>query len=564
MAVHNIMVILFLTVTVTVSVESFALQLKYIYVQPTSNDTSASVACTSESCTFDQYVYNLEQQFLSNTIFIFLAGDHQLSINLSLHGVQNVTFQGMSVEGPVIIRLDQQVGLSFDNCDNIEMNSLNFNLSGEFEHGLKFSETNNVKLHNITIGMENENITGYTSAVLSQASVINITNSNFVGINGQFGAALLARDLSEITFMGTNNFINNWAKLGGAIHSISSTLLFYDISSFINNTAMISNGCRNDTCMVYRNGKFDSGVGGAVYATNSQIIMKGCANFTTNKATILGGAVAAMNMSSVIIDGSTCTNKALSSVGIVFDDNSITHHLYINESGGAIHINCSEVTIGNVTFRNNFSPVHGGGAHFIQSNITLYNITATNNTANEMYGGAIRFFNCTKVHMNGENTFISNYAKQYAGAVEFCDVQFVNIAGVNYFEGNSADNGGAIDFIYRSEAVVISGNIVFKNNAATKFGGAIYVYTTVLNFTAHMEYRSNTAEENNGGAVYITSSDGTEFHGDISFIDNVAGRNGGAFSIDTNSQVSFHGYCNTVFKKKSCRNKQRSNFMQYE
>ena len=558
MAIH-IVVILFLTAIISrLSVESLALQLKY--VQPTCNGTS--VACTSESCTFDQYVRNPEQHFLNNTIFMFVAGDHQLlSINLSLRGIQNVTFQGMSVEGPVTIRLGPQVGLSFDNCDDIEINSLNFLLSGDYEYRLMFSDTKNVKLRNITIGMEDENSTG-SSAIMSKASAMNISDSNFVGISGQFGAALLAFDLSEITFMGTNNFTNNLAKLGGVIHSTSSNLQLYGTSNFINNTA-ISYG--NDTA--YSNGKFDSGIGGAVYANNSQIIMSGCANFITNKATILGGAVAAVKNSSVIIDGFACLNNGLSSMGIVFNNNCITDHFYGNESGGAIHINCSEVKITNTTFHNNVSPVHGGAAHFIQSNVTIYNINATNNVANKLYGGAIRFYQCSQVYINGENSFISNFAGLYGGAIEFCDVQSVNIAGVNYFEGNSAENGGAIDIIYRSETVMISGNILFKDNNATQSGGAVYVYSSILNSTAHMEYRSNVAKYYDGGAVFITSSDSTEFHGHTSFIDNVAGLNGGAFSIDANSQVSFHG--DTVFKENqaetnggaiSCNMNSRINF----
>ena len=192
------------------------------------------------------------------------------------------------------------------------------------------------------IGTDDENSNG-NSAILSQASVINISDSTFVGISGQFGAALRAFDSSEITFTGIINFTNNSAKLGGAIHSTSSMLQFdgMSIMLFMGNTAAsnvsITPGndiASNDIIL------FDSGIGGAVYVDHSQFIMRGCAHFLINNATYLGGAVAAVNHSTVVINGSLCSK--FNDSAIVFDSNSVIteDEFPFNAigSGGAIYI----------------------------------------------------------------------------------------------------------------------------------------------------------------------------------------------------------------------------------
>ena len=534
MAIIGVIVILILT-TLSQPVESLTPQVKY--VQPSNGSISCSV---SEPCTFDQYANDSEQHFLPNTIFIFLPGEHQLNSSLTLDNIHNVSFQGVLEERAVAVTLGPQVGLSFTNCTSIRIDSLNFILAGDFEYRLVFSNTTNVQLYNILFTVEDGNSCG-CSAVVGEASQMNIINSSFISISGQFGAAILALDSSNITFMGTNNFSNNSAELGGAIHSINSILQFDGITIFKDNTALSNNTVCSDD---------DSGNGGAVYVNNSQIIMRGCANFTSNKATIQGGAVAVVNNSTVDISGSFRSNDWSSPMGIIFSSNCIcqigAESLYCG-SGGAIYTDNSEVKIGNTSFLNNFSPEHGGAMYFIQSNITLYNINAANNVAKNSFGGAIRIYSSAQAHIDGENIFVNNSAHYFGGAIEFCGTQSVNISGVNYFAGNSAQNGGAFD-LYNDAAVVISGNIVFKNNNATN-GGAIYIHHSMLNCTGTMEYRHNIGEL--GGACFITWYSIVDFYGDSNFTDNVARQNGGAISSDMNSEINFHG--DSVFQN-NCAN----------
>ena len=538
-------IILLITCTLNQPVESLTPQVKYVHPS-----NGSSIPCNvSDPCTFDQYANDPEQHFLSSTVFIFLPGDHQLNTSINLHGVHNVSFQGMSTEGSVTVILGPQVGINFSSCDDIEMTSLNFLLSGDYEYRLIFYNINSINLQSIVISTKDENSTG-NSAILSQTSVINISDSNFVGISGQYGAALQALDSSEITFTGANNFTNNSAKLGGAIHCTSSMLHFDEMSItlFISNTAasnMIMPGydiASDDSTGI----PFKSGNGGAVYVDHSQFIMSGCAQFLTNNAINLGGAVAAVNHSMVVINGSLC-----SKFSVVFDSNGVIteDELPFNAigSGGAIYIYDSEANISNISFFNNYSPMHGGAAYFVQSDISLMNIVAISNMANKFFGGALRFYQCTHVYINGENSFANNYARLYGGAIEFCSVQLLSIAGINYFNGNKAENGGAFD-VYLTPAASIGGEIMLKHNYGIKSaddtrssGGAVYVYSSTLHCTGHMEYENNTAGD--GGAISCNSSSEIHFYANnvTLFRDNHAKYFGGAIHVE-NSKIIYHAH----------------------
>ena len=71
-------------------------------------------------------------------------------------------------------------------------------------------------------------------------------------------------------------------------------------------------------------------------------------------------------------------------------------------SGGAMYIYDSKADISSISLFNNYSPIHGGAAYFVQSNVSLMNIVAITNMANKWFGGALRFYRCTHVYINGE------------------------------------------------------------------------------------------------------------------------------------------------------------------
>ena len=542
---HMAVLLVLLAVSLHVGSGSVTPQLKFVHP---SNRISA---CSSEPCTFDQFAQN-SKQFQSNTTFIFLPGEHQLNTNISLYGVKNVSFRTMT-EGSVMIRIGPQGGLRFDNCDGIEINSLHFLLSDTFEYGLIFSNTIDVNLHNIMFRPKDVNSTGF-SAILSQSSTVSISNSSFVGITGQRGAALLALNSSEIIFAGrSNNFNNNTANLGGAIHSVSSTLQFTGIASFINNLATwnannaqlacFSNTVNNDTL----------GMGGAVFAEESQVIFSNCIHFIGNKATSLGGAIAALNACTVLMNGS-CLHKwnRLNPKGSLFDGNHVIPTNYTAQefildqeksygSGGAIFTQDCVVNITSIALVNNYSPGVGGAAHFVKTNVTLYNIVAVNNTARNFFGGAIRLFSSEHAVIDGDNYFINNSAALFGGAIDICRNGFLKTGGTNLFERNMADRGGAFD-IYDSKMNVVCGNNVFKGNTAPQNGGAVFVRNTSDVQFCGSNLFIDCVAGNQGGALYTEDStvtlNGSE---KASFCDNMARFDDGGAIASIDSQLKLYG-----------------------
>ena len=527
-------VTLLLLLTITASSGSLTPQVNY--VQPFSD----LVSCTSNPCTFDQYAHYPDEYFHSNTTFMFLPGGHLLNNSLYLHSIQNVSFQGMLMEGSVTISLGPQVGLNFANCDSIEIKSLNFLLSGNFEYRLMFSDSNNIKLHNILISTEEENNTGY-GAIISQASAINISDSSFVGLVGRNGAALLALNSSGILFTGSNNFSNNTAKLGGAIHSIDSTLEFTEIASFINNAAISD---ESDTLYFSYTSIDYIGLGGAIFAENTRVIINGCAQFLDNNAAYRGGAIAAVNSSTLLFNGSQCFSEIYPTT-VLFNGNHVTSTGVSEDtdksgSGGAIFTYNCIVNITNISLFNNLSPGNGGAAQFYQSDVTLSNIIAVNNSADNFFGGAIHLISCKQVLIGGDNDFINNSAMAYGGAINVYQTQFLKIGGKNSFKGNTAYGGGALG-IYKLPGMInfICGDsIMFKGNSAYS-GGAVYVYNATIHFCGNNMFAESVADYQ-GGALYIEAStvlfNGTNM---TLFYDNAATYGGSVASLD--SRINLYG-----------------------
>ena len=140
-----------------------------IHVSATVNyvvPNNVTVACShNTSClTFNENVNSQENHFNSSSLFVFLPGRHELNTNLTLHGVHNMTLTGkitdktvmsffgtVSVSKSVEIILKPHVSLSWENCKNIEINSLLFFLSGSADFRMNIVNTLNIFLHNISM-----------------------------------------------------------------------------------------------------------------------------------------------------------------------------------------------------------------------------------------------------------------------------------------------------------------------------------------------------------------------------------------------------------------------------
>ena len=118
-------------------------------------------------------------------------------------------------------------------------------------------------------------------------------------------------------------------------------------------------------------------MGGAILAENSHVIILGCAQFMGNLATYRGGAIAATNSSTIIIDGSLCFN-GFHPRTVLFGGNRVTNSSdpsldVTSGCGGAVFTNnCDHVNMTNMSLTSNFAPGVGGALHFNRSKVVVF------------------------------------------------------------------------------------------------------------------------------------------------------------------------------------------------
>ena len=533
------------------------------YVVPTNRRT---LSCQSGLClTLNDYLTSPENYFNSNSTFVFFAGSHEVNTSLKISGIYNLTLEGTITERAVTIVLKPQVSLIWDNCEDIEINSLTFLLSGHSDFRMTIVSTLNILFHNVTI-TGNESAT-QCSAIEVTSSEVLISESHFMGISGKVGAAL-SIDSSEITFDGSTNFSNCIAQLGGAFYTRNSTIHMLGTMNFTNNTARLSvfsnrssDSGGNIECLCNLS-HYDSGLGGAIFSDNSTIVISTRASFVNNRAMTLGGAVVLVNNSTLIANDSKPVHSSIfptKSFNLVFNENFVTASAETNASvflnnftsnfgtSGALYTEHSKVIITNALFMNNHSPGSGGAVQFNHSDVTIQSVNMINNSG--VFAGAMRAVNCT-FQSSGMNSFQQNRATfGYAGAVliDFSDSPY--LGGENRFIGNLAVSyGGGLDF-YRVQSAMINGTNIYRNNKAL-FGGAIAIFNSSVQFHGESLFEDNEGHSN-AGAVNIETSSVTLNGGDktVTFRGNAARSAGGSIAtydtqLNLNGNFLFDG--NTV------------------
>ena len=259
--------------------------------------------------------------------------------------MSNLTFQGLPNSELVNVLLGSFVNITWENCSNIEILFINFILQDHYTFSIVFEHSQVVHLFNISV-TGNKTFTG-CSAVMSWQSDVRIENSNFVALQGSFGAAMTIVE-SCVTFTGNNAFENNTASFEGSLHLFESVVFLNGTNSFINNnSSLIESQIINDCNSCYSQEEIDTMLilsGGAIYCDYSNLAINGEYSIFANNFARSGGAIAA-NCGNVIIQGSA-----------LFEKNTA-----LNVEGGAIVLNWGTIILGgNVSFINNKAKEDGG------------------------------------------------------------------------------------------------------------------------------------------------------------------------------------------------------------
>ena len=513
--------------------------------------------------TLNDYANNVDTYFVNDSTFLFIPGNHQLSVGLSISSVHNLSLAGLSENSVTIEILNESEFFACESCMNVSIANITFALGGTFSCILSFEHTYFVKLSNITI-LGNRHIG--CSSVISENSIVDISNSIFTGIRGYCGAALMASK-STIAFAGNNSFVNNEALAGGALFLYNcSSVSFNGTNFFSKNSAIKIRTSYNDITRkcsaTYRtfteNRYWFLSKGGAIYSYYSNIasidyfmykidgFRSPCLSyhidsslqlsshiiFLNNSAASLGGAIY-LNDSELIIDGSICfvKNHAESFGGALFSKKS-----YI-----AFNINklSNKTFIGPYIMFMNNSVKTSGGAIFLSFSTMHVCSNVSSIKSNTMIRGNSLFLTISFILMN-------NRANSRGGAI-FLTESTVEMCGNISFVNNNANSGGAVHTKTSYFAIGVDCRaahdwsttiIVFQQNTASYSGGSISSIDSLLYFMGSALFDSNTAGY--GGAMIMdgTSNLNLEQNLTLNLINNRANEKGGVFYYDHSVSTS--------------------------
>ena len=232
------------------------------------------IGCSDNWCTcltLQEYASQPNMHFTNDTIFYFESGNHRLNSSLTLTNLHNLTFQGLPGDESANVSLGSLVTIAWKGCWNVEISSITFSPLENFTDIIVFEHTSLAQLSSIPV-FGNEYI-GYSS-IECRHSTLNIRDSNFVRIQGSFGAALLILE-SCILFTGSNTLLDNSALYYGGSLYIFESVVTLNVNITIQGSILFVGN--------------DAIEGGALSLSVTTLILNG--NISFNKAWNSGGAL---------------------------------------------------------------------------------------------------------------------------------------------------------------------------------------------------------------------------------------------------------------------------------
>ena len=270
------------------------------YVHLATSDTCPGHPCLLLS----DYTHDTEEYFTSDTLFLFLEGEHDLSDLLVLDNITNLTLSRVSEI--VTIVMSAEAGVSCTNSQAIVMSSLMIEYRGKVKEdthsALLFSNSHSVLIADVDLTGFNEESNDFHAISFNQ-STGRITNCSFTSCHGLYGSAIyLSSSDLEVNFAGTSLYANNTVDFtGAAIHAEDSTLTFNGSHHFLGNEADDCGGAiyaatsimhfNGDTVMYFDHNSAEEG--GAICLEESDLTSNANVTFLGNSGKSTGGGVSA-------------------------------------------------------------------------------------------------------------------------------------------------------------------------------------------------------------------------------------------------------------------------------
>ncbi len=302
-----------------------------LYVK--SNDSSPDV-CPGQPCaTLEEYIANEFMNHFSNSNFVFLSGDHYLVSTIKFCNITNVTWTGKGLLNSSTIFCHENI--SAINSTNFFITNLIFCFS--FSEFSNYSAFAFVKSRNITfndVSFVTKGLPG--RAIQAITTSIQIYSSHFVGNGGLNGGSIMVMQESTLVMIGSYLVNNSAQHSGGAVYVSNSNVVLGNKNTFVLNVANSGGGgaicCHNCDFAIEKGNHFDSnrvelvhggGNGGAIDVVGGNITIKGDIKFANNKATN-GGGLSLLNAIATISENTTfIRNIATVKGGGIFSVNSL-------------------------------------------------------------------------------------------------------------------------------------------------------------------------------------------------------------------------------------------------
>ena len=308
--------------------------------------------------------------------------------------------------------VDNEGGAWFmENCQ-ADLQDVNFTSNSAKDGGAVYSIKSDLTLFGSIFANNSAKVTG--GAIYTSHSTINSLKTLQVTSN--------QANLGVIYLLGSTSHFHGHTLFS---ENVGSFMMFNSKTTFTGTTHFV--GCSEP--MRSHDTEVDMREGGAITASNSDIIFNGTISLTDNYAEN-GGAIHATDRSNVYVNG----------------EMTIAYNMG-NDTGGGVYLDTSEIhcqSNSSLNISSNTATEKGGGVHAISSSIsvigsfTYYN-TSPDNDHLKKYDGSRLYFSDNEAEKGG-GLCLETYSKMYIRK----STPHNEPLSIVTFSGNSADFGGAV------------------------------------------------------------------------------------------------------------------------
>ena len=475
--------------TLTIKIVNTLLAVSSVLVASQDNDTmtyyikpSHTSTCPHGPCmTLSEFSSQSEELIQEKVRLEFLAGTHFLYDRIVVNNsvtVNNLTAENntrkfsMSGDGSTLPQLKSvitcsgtnDVGFSFIDIATVEIKYLSFfSCRNTLSHLIKVYTCS---LRMDSISFQNNTIVTAISLLLSNmtASNCSFTDNTNRNIESADGGVALISIRSTVWFNGSNAFVRNTGGgYGGAISVYESWFVMMTSDGqpayYIEFADSYITSLKANSLIFVSNQVVKSGVGGAIMAITSRIILLGTLYFVENVGDL--------------------TNESDHE-----DEGG-------NSTGGSIFAFDSITTIkGNGIFRGNKAD----------------------------WGGAV-YILLGKVIVIGEFRYVENTARDFGGAFAILSAEFFS-REKSIYRGNGADFGGAV--LLATSRAIIDGEYIIHNGKAIG-GAAIRVLNSTLSTHGNVVILNCDWKKARTGPLYVTDQSELAINGALNITKNNLG-----------------------------------------